>query len=227
MLISHQYKFVKIDIPKTGTGTFRENLRKYVDIMGTPDSHNGFYQHISATDLQKKFETNKWDWNDYFKFTLVRNPWKRYLSYLFYFKFKVEEYQTAIFRNANVANTWKPAKIQQAKEWSAIFKKLKFNYSNILKLIILYFPSQSTYIFDKNGKIILDYIGNFETLQQEYINFCDKFKLEPLPLEHRNKGNYTLEDYKTLYSKELIDLVARKESFVINLKHYKFNDDFQ
>ena len=83
MILSHKYKFVTIDIPKTGTRSLRESLPLgVIDECGKANFEAEFYQHDGAIRLKKQFKKNNWNWSCYFKFTVVRNPWARYFSFL-------------------------------------------------------------------------------------------------------------------------------------------------
>lgn len=87
MLISHKHKFITIDIPKTGTRTLRETLEPLgiIDVTGQPEWKN-FYQHGSINDCELGFKARGWDFENYFKFSVVRNPWKRYVSFFKWMK---------------------------------------------------------------------------------------------------------------------------------------------
>ena len=87
MLISHKHKFITIDIPKTGTRTLRESLQPLgvIDVVGQPEWKN-FYQHGSINDCERGFEERGWDFENYFKFSMVRNPWRRYVSFFLWIK---------------------------------------------------------------------------------------------------------------------------------------------
>ncbi len=84
MQISHRHKFIFFSFPKTGSESVRELLAPYSDIHGIPfwqcDESNPFYSHISPQEVKALFEINGWDYNSYYKFTFVRNPWARIVS---------------------------------------------------------------------------------------------------------------------------------------------------
>ena len=88
MLISHKHKFITIDIPKTGTRSMRMSLEPLgvIDIAGGPyaTQDNPFEQHGSALSAKKQFIEKNWNWKEYYKWIIVRNPWNRYFSF---FKF--------------------------------------------------------------------------------------------------------------------------------------------
>jgi len=81
MILSHKYKFVCLNPPKTGTG-FRENLLKdYADVSMLT---HGFLEprHWDSTEASDYIRSINRDPNDYYWFTFVRNPWKRIISWV-------------------------------------------------------------------------------------------------------------------------------------------------
>jgi len=216
MLISHKHKFITIDIPKTGTRSFRESLHPLglIDIVGIPSFEADFYQHGAAIQAKKQFSKNNWNWNDYFKFTIVRNPWTRYFSFFKYFKSYGEKY---LRRDESI--TWKQPALNQGKACVALFKDK--DYHTILKKIILNNASQDSYYCDESGKIIVDHIAEFENLRNEFVLLCDKVGIQAPSLQHGNKSANSLKMHD-IYNQELIDLVAKKEKSAIQLKGYKY-----
>lgn len=73
MRISHSYKFLFLAITKTGSTTVRKLLDPFSDIK-SKDNYGNFAHHALAKQVQSEFVVNGWIWNDYYKFTLVRNP---------------------------------------------------------------------------------------------------------------------------------------------------------
>lgn len=217
MLISHKYKFITIDIPKTGTRSFRESLLplNIIDIHGAPSLDSEFYQHGSAIDAQKEFIKKGWEWDEYFKFTIVRNPWARYFSFFKYFKSYAEKY---LSRDKSI--NWRDPEINQGKLCVKLFENK--DDQTVLKNIILNNNSQETYYCNENGEIIVDYIAEFDCISNEFIFFCDKIQINTPQLEHGNKSSsfFCMRD---IYNQELIDLVAEKEKNVIELKNYNYH----
>ena len=216
MLISHKHKFVTIDIPKTGSRSFRESLLPLgiLDACGEPNLDSEFYQHDGAIRVKKQFEKNDWNWNDYFKFTIVRNPWQRYFSFFKYFKSYGEKYMR---RDESI--NWREPEINQGKLCVELFKN-KDNQT-VLKTIILNNNSQDSYYCDESGKIIVDHIAEFENLQNEFIFLCNQVGINAPHLKHGNKSSNPL-NIHDIYNQQLIDLVAQKEKSVIKLKNYHY-----
>ena len=132
MLISHKHKFITIDIPKTGTRSLRETLLplNIIDVRGLPNLDSEFYQHDGAIRAKKQFSKKGWSWNDYFKFTIVRNPWNRYFSFFKYFKSYSEKY---LRRDESI--NWGEPEINQGKLCVELFKNK--DDQTVLKNIIL------------------------------------------------------------------------------------------
>lgn len=84
MRISHRHHFIFFSNPKTGSESVRSLLDPYSDIRGVPmwemDGSNPFYSHIRPVEVRDEFRTRDWDFDAYFKFSFVRNPWARLVS---------------------------------------------------------------------------------------------------------------------------------------------------
>jgi hypothetical protein len=216
MLISHKYKFITIDIPKTGTRSFRETLLplNIIDAHGEPSLDSEFYQHGTAIDAQKQFIKKGWEWNEYFKFTIVRNPWARYFSFFKYFKNYGEKY---LRRDQSI--NWKEPQLNQGKLCIELFKDK--DDQTVLKNIILNNHAQDTYYCNETGEIIVDHVAEFENLQNEFVFLCDQVVIKAPSLQHGNKSSNSL-NMHDIYNQQLIDLVAKKEKSAIELKGYNY-----
>lgn len=214
MLISHKHKFITIDIPKTGSRSLRKSLLPLgiLDVCGEPNLDSEFYQHDGAIRVKKQFEKNDWNWNDYFKFTTVRNPWARYFSFFKYFKSYGEKY---LRRDESI--NWREPELNQGKLCEELFQNK--DDQSVLKNIILNNDSQDSYYFDESGKIMVDHIASFEDLSNEFVFLCDQVGIQSPNLQHENKSVNSL-NMHDFYDQGLIDLVAEKEKSVIELKGY-------
>ena len=84
MRISHRHRFVFFASPKTGSRSVRKLLDTHAEIHGRPaDEVNAdfpFYNHMRPLELRAVFDERGWDFDGYFKFVMVRNPWSRLVS---------------------------------------------------------------------------------------------------------------------------------------------------
>lgn len=212
MLISHKNKLITIDIPKTGTRSLRETLTEliHLDIVGSSQCEL-FNQHGTALECYNSLNTININFDDYFSFCVVRNPWDRYLSFFKYYKDKAYEY---LNRETNEA--WSNAEIAQGKLCAELFSA-KNNYL-ILKNIIMNNRKQSDYYLDNNHKVMVSYVAEFANLTTEFDFLCSSIGISCTNLKHKNKSSSIV--YKDIYNQELIDLVAKKEKHVIEMKNY-------
>ena len=218
MLISHQHKFITIDIPKTGTRSMRLSLQplNIIDIVGGPyaTQDNPFEQHGSALSAKKQFIEKNRDWKEYYKWIIARNPWNRYFSFFKYFKNYGEKY---LQRDESIA--WGPVQVNQGKMCVDLFRDR--SDAQVLRNIISNRNSQESYYCDESGKIIVDHVAEFEDLQNEFVLLCDKVGIQAPLLQHGNKSSNSL-NMHDIYNQQLIDLVAKKEKHVIQLKGYDY-----
>lgn len=216
MLISHSHKFITIDIPKTGSRSLRESLYPLglIDIVGKPFVEADFYQHDTAIRAKKQFAKHNFNWNDYFKFTIVRNPWARYFSFFKYFKNYADK-----FLRRDESIKWKQPELNQGKACVELFKGK--DDQTVLKNIILNNDSQDSYYCDRNGEIIVDHIASFENLENEFIFLCNQVGINAPHLKHGNKSPQS-ESMHDIYNQQLIDLVASKEKGVIDFIGYDY-----
>jgi hypothetical protein len=214
MLISHKHKFITIDIPKTGSRSVRESLLplSVIDIRGEPKVDAQFYQHDGAIRAKKQFAKNNWNWNEYYKFTIVRNPWQRYFSFFKYFKSYSEKYMR---RDESI--NWCDPEVHQGKSCVKLFKNK--DDQTALKSIILNNDSQESYYCDGTGQVIVDHIAEFDNLQNEFVFLCNQAGIQTPSLQHSNKSS-NQQNMHDIYNQELIDIVAEKEKSVIELKGY-------
>ena len=219
MLISHSHKFITIDIPKTGTRSMRMSLEplEILDIIGGPYStkDNPFEQHGSALSAKNQFIKKKWNWQKYYKWIIVRNPWERYFSFFKYFKSYGEKY---LRRDESI--NWEQVQLNQGKMCVDLFRDN--SDIQVLRNIISNHASQDSYYCGANGEIIVDHIASFEDFQNEFIFLCDKVGVNAPTLQHGNKSSNS-QKMCEIYNQQLIDLVAKKEKNVIELKRYQLD----
>ena len=107
MLISHKHKWIFIHIPKNGGSSATSALNSYADVEGashhelmegrTPKNDRidlSFFQHDTASMIKEKLKEQGYDYDSYYKFGIVRNPWSRVVSKWTYWHKLVEQGST-------------------------------------------------------------------------------------------------------------------------------------
>jgi len=218
MIISHKHKFLIIAIPKTASNSIRKSLVPLgvieEKVSPRPVCNDEFKQHGTISEAITEFNKRGWDYNDYFKYSIVRNPWDRYFSFLTYYKSKLEFY-----RNDN-----EPLNENKERQKMNVVKRFdNKTYKEVLRDLIINNPSQMSYLIDSNNNIIMDRIGQLENIQNDFNDFCQLVNLPKQQFAHRNKSSNLNINKKDLFTQELIDMVAEKEKWAINKFNYDFN----
>lgn len=167
-MLCHDKKCIFIHINKCGGTT--------IDHFFTGD----FSDHIKAA---RYMITNPWAFERYFKFTIVRNPWDRMVSFY--------EYQ--------VKRGWD--KYEHVMD-SLTMERITFNEFIQSEVYFKSMPTQTNlntnpcldWIVDDEDNLLVDYIGRFENFQASFDVVCDKLNIDhvTLPkLNSTNRGHYT------------------------------------
>jgi len=184
-MINHEHKFLFLHLPKTG-GT---SINKFFNDKF--DNNERDFGHPYLSD----YKCNNFD--DYFKFTVVRNPYDRLVSAFFYMK-EYSNFQSDI----NFRKKWK---LEHDTFESFVIEKLPIIVGN-KNTRPRHFKPQVEF-----GTTGLDYIGSFLTMQDDMNFICDKIGIESQDLPHVNSSNH--KRYDEYYNKELLDIV---ETLYIN-----------
>jgi hypothetical protein len=197
MIISPKYKFVFILNEKTGCTSIYNVLKNIDDrkkIVGeiVPKDHNNYLysKHTSCSE----FQNNHSDFNDYFKFAFVRNPWDRVVSwYNFSMKIKNPDKDRII----------------TGKDFLSFILEFQNIWGN---------ESQNQYEFTK----CCDFIGRYENLQNDFNIICDKIGIPQQKLPHKNKTKH--KHYTEYYDEETKQIIAEVFAKDIEYFGYKFGE---
>ena len=150
------------------------------------------------------------DFNRFFKFTFVRNPWDRLYSAYSYLQ----------------GGGWNPQDAEWAKKHlSSIhsFDDFVMNWLTPERLQAhIHLWPQSDFICDRHGKPIIDHLGYFETIQQDFDTICMRLNIPRSNLKHTNASKRS--DYKEVYSATAIQKVAVLYQQDIANFGYSFDD---
>ncbi len=92
MRISFKHKFIFVSKPKCGSTTIRAALDPFSDIGLTEikDPATPWDYHMTAKQIKAALGERNIDWNDFFSFVSIRNPWAMLVSNYRYAKFDKE-----------------------------------------------------------------------------------------------------------------------------------------
>jgi Sulfotransferase family len=230
MLISTEKKFLFFHIQKTAGSSVARLLKSQA-----PDTRPFLGQHDHAL-WAKKYLAAEWD--DYYKFAFVRNPWDRLVSWyqmirhdgrlLPWYKrlpYEMIRQTGKVFPSSQrflQKKHYKPL-WQYVLRNSTNFEEFLFNCTDIIgdvdgKRSFMY--NQVDYVTDENGEIIVDFVGKYENLEQDVSAVLKALQLEDRPLPHVNKSHHG--HYSEYYTEETKKLVAERYSRDIKFFEYQF-----
>ena len=183
-LISDSHKFVFIHIPKTG-GT---SIKAVLTPLSSPTylEKRADNKHLTVNELETSFPKMKSE--SYFSFAFIRNPWDRLLSF---YSYKLE-------------NPFHDDYIDVLKLGS--FEAFIDNQHKTGRI------SQSRFICDFEGNQILDFIGRFETLRDDFNGVCDIIGLDQPNLPHKNSSDHkTYRDAISPKARSMIELYCQDD----------------
>jgi hypothetical protein len=198
-LINDDKKYIFFHLYKCGGNSFRTIL--------SGNEYGGV--HSNPKEIKQLLNSSNSNiFNDYFKFTIIRNPFDWLLSTYFY-----------------IINT--------SHNLNSIVKKMNFNeflvyYVNEM-MLNLNKPIGSNkvvnlfeYITDENSNVILDYVGKYENIDSEAKIICEKIGIpfHKLPLKNVNINKD--KDYRKYYNSESIEFVQTYFKKDLEYFNYKF-----
>lgn len=245
MILSHRYKFIMFSNGRTGSKGMEYVLKKFDDnakhpflwkiaqlIRGylpvpnkmfpsTLHKISSILAYIAYLPFQTKIEfprttyahvpehvfpifvksvLDKKIWNEYFKFVFVRNPWDLVISRYFVNNRKKAKTMKK-FTREHFLEFW-----EQMKKYNAIKGEEH--------------PFQYQFVIGPKGERLVDFVGRFESLQEDFNIICDKIGIprKNVPQLGKIKRNA----YRDYYTEESRQLVAERFHKDIELFGYEF-----
>lgn len=186
-------KAIFVHIPKTAGMSIVQSLFKATG------------GHRSALFLRQVFAS---DFDSYFKFTFVRNPWDRlYSAYRFLEKGGVNQHDKKVFE-------------KHLKQCDS-FKDFVLNHLSKKQVLdIIHFQPQSKFLLDESMNIMVDFIGRYESLEKDFLYVTHQLNVTA-SLPHINKTTGKI-DYRSVYTDEMKEKVAEVYQDDIKIFNYTF-----
>jgi len=203
-MICHQYKCIFVHIPKTAGQSietvFLNNLglswknRAPLLLMKNDNAEIGppRLAHLTIKEYVRYRYLSKELLSEYFKFSFIRNPWDRIVSFYHYFGLNSQ----CSFNDF----------IQQ--HFQTLYKE---NY--------WFLKSQFEFISVENYSVV-DFLGRFENLQADFDVVCKKLGIENSTLFHKNKSNHSNLNYRDYYDETSIRIV--RDLYKQDIYHFEY-----
>ena len=225
MIISHSHRFIFIKSEKTAGTSIEAALSKHCidsDIV-TPlgdywfnrdergewihSSRNadGFSQHDAAVEVKRKVPAEVW--NEYFKFSITRNPWDRVVSYF----------------------SWEARNRKELKPARRWYHRLGIPFDEFRETTQLFrqyvagdwTTNDRFYMLD--GALCVDFVIRFERLGDDLTEVCRRVGLPLVALPHLKSGMRGGEhSYAEYYDEASKVIVAERHRNDIRLFGYEF-----
>jgi len=217
MRISHKHRFVFLAMPRTASTTVRVILDPYSDIKGVHISEITdefpFYNHISSIELKNIFDKRGWDWYDYKKFCMIRNPYDRVVS-LYHHHLKMMAKRSE--ERLAIGNLLKKCKNIIKPE---TFRKYVMSINPKRRLQ----TSLKAFVCDENNNFLVDNILMFESLRENLPKYFHSLGIQITAenIPHLNATEDRL-GYRDYYDQDTKKKVTDLYAYEISRFGYRF-----
>ena len=219
MLISYKHNFLFVHIAKPGGTSVRAALRRYrwggwytlplalasaASQMTRPRHKLGikFPRHAKAVAALEMLPAEVF--NGFFKFTVVRNPWDLQVS------------------SYHHIHREKPEVLRGIPGF-ADFLRYKFDPERPYDFMLdISAERQHEYLVNLRGEVIVDFIGRYERLEDDFRSVCQTIGIRPPALPHLRRATER-SDYRRYYDDALAELVADHYRRDLELLDYRFD----
>lgn len=214
MLVSHKHRFAFVHVPKTGGCSIARALaphaepimgfwmNRWLDRVGIHVNHYAPYPmrrfriHTPAETLRRHLPADVFD--GLFRFAFVRNPWDLLVSYWLFVGSTPRHHRSRLTNGLGSFEHYVDYELRRGK------------------------ISQSRMLCDRHGALLVDYVGRFESLHQDFAHVCRRLGLA-VTLPHVNRTSVRdRADWRSYYSPALAARVADHFAEDIERFGYRF-----
>ncbi len=197
-ILLEKYKAIYFFVPKVASTSLKKLC---IDVINIGVEKRAHFHRTHFPSIDRK-AVSKGD--GYFKFAFVRNPYDRLVSCYFGKVVQRRDFASGDF--------WKDKSFED-------FVKIICKMSN--SEMDIHFRPQYTFLTDTNGKLLVDFIGRFENINEDFGKIKERaYFSKELELPHLAKTKH--EEYQKYYTEETKRLVAQKYKKDLELFHYSF-----
>lgn len=216
MLLSVKYNFLFVHIAKTGGTSVRAALAplRWRDPLYIPQFIASRLSHATGHRIASKLPRHakiiaakemlpRELFEKLFKFAFVRNPWDLQVSSWHHLRRE------------------RPHLVEHLPDFDS-FVRWKLDPDRPYQYHIdTSIERQTDYLKDLDGTILVDFIGKYENLQEDYEEACRRIGIKPPPLPHKRQAK-DRKGYRSYYNGELAELVADYFQSDIEAFEYSF-----
>jgi hypothetical protein len=217
MLLSVKYNFLFVHIAKTAGTSVRATLERYRrrDPLYSLQFICSRLSHMSGHRIGSKLPRHakviaayeilpREFFNGLFKFAFVRNPWDLQVSSFHH----IRRERPHLLHGYQDFGDFLRYKLDPERPY-------QYHIDTSIEL-------QSDYLVDLHGKVLVDFIGRFESLNEDFALICRRIGIPAPPLAHRRKAD-DRGDYRSYYDDQTARLVAARFRQDIEMFAYQFD----
>jgi hypothetical protein len=205
-------KFIFTHPPKCG-GTSIEELLGFLKLRETyPNVHR--FKHGSLKMHVDKIKDCGFNANDFFKFSIIRNPWSRSVSFYNHVRHKEYDYYMNQASHLEIPQYVKDSIQMTFKQF--VFTHYKNNFNSDV--------STKPYMLLENN-FSLNYVIRLEHLQEDFMSIQDNLQLKlNLDIPHLNNSDKYInrKNYKDYYDEETRNFIEDLFKYDIELFKYVY-----
>ncbi|MGC4035697.1 MAG: sulfotransferase family 2 domain-containing protein [Chitinophagaceae bacterium] len=156
-------------------------------------------EHATATELRNMI--GKEEWSKLFAFAFVRDPATRFISAFWYLKAGGMNQRDSKWANTNLSG------VQSAEKFINILSE---NNTSLGEWV--HFKPQYQFVSDSmTGAFLVNYIGRYENLKEDYRKILSNIAREAQPLSRHNQANYSekIRNWKMKSRHQLFEMYQR------------------
>ncbi len=246
MIISHRHQFIYLKARKVAGTSVEVALAQHCgegDIVTPvaafdPDwdeeeydhpgrKWEGYSRHATLVPVRRKLGRDLWD--EYFKFSIVRNPWDLVVSQ-YHWATRSDDWR--IYKGSvraslrrfrtNPSRGWKNFKLLGESLVRTLLKMDVVPFEFFVKhMLRLYKANNDPFYFDGTGAMGLDFLIRYENLGNDYASACERIGIPPsrlpaLKTKSRSEGRH----YSTYYDDRTREIVAK--AYPRHIEHFGY-----
>jgi Sulfotransferase family len=197
-------KYVFIHIPKCAGSSIHRALGVLHTQRSLTVGKPKYHKHAKAVKVREVLGPA---WNKCFKFAFIRNPWDLMVS-SYHWWLTYAEIFPALHQDI--------ARVREMGSFS-VFIRSEFGQSMLNE----HRGSDLTEWISDGDEIIVDFVGRYENLNEDWSKVCRALNVPALPLARENR--VVRQDYRVFYDDESRELVANRFARTIELFGYRFD----
>ena len=184
-MISHEFKTLFIHVPKTAGQSMEQvfidssgytwETREHLVLGFNPHPTMGpdRLSHLLAREYAGLGYVSQEQFDSYFKFSFVRNPWDRMVSQYYY------------------RRSEKPFDVFVEEAFADLDDRTDFSRHII---------PQSDYLYDEDGRMLIDFVGRYENIEADFDKVMERVGLANKKLPRMNVSG--MRGWRRLFGKE-------------------------